>query len=147
MADAIDEIEDIPPSTLDAIDDWPEASDNGGDFLGPPSPSMPPPKEMPPPSVPAVTVPAVTVQPPTPQTSQDGVPVGPATFLDVPATSSATAEAPIPESATMSKSPTPELRRSPRIRSRSASPLPSLPKKRPAEDIDNVPANKKLKDK
>lgn len=101
--------------------------------------------------------PAVKIQPPTPVTSQEST-TGPQSHLAVPEESSSTLVNPsgsqVPEVPEVSKPLTrsrstsaanSDLRRSPRLRSKSPSPLPffTAPAKRPADTVDDAPFVKK----
>jgi hypothetical protein len=115
-------------------------ADLPADMPPPPQPTSPPP---PTPSPPPLT-PAVTLQPPTPYTSQEGAAAEPSTLLNVPANDiqdpdiqdpdGISSDAPIGHWRSASHAGS-EPRRSPRIQSRSPSPLPpSIPAKRKADD-------------
>lgn len=137
---------DIPPPLLTSETMAPPQPETAP----PPQPKMPPPPLPPntlqaPPDIPSST-PTVTLQPPTPQTSQEDGSAIPATLLGVPASQTDTPPNDVgPKSPKSSSATTPDRRRSPRIRSLSASPMPtsSLPAKRPAESSGDGPVGKK----
>jgi hypothetical protein len=115
-------------------------TDLPADMPPPPQPTSPPPPTHSPPPL----TPAVTLQPPTPYTSQEGAAAEPSTLLNVPANDTQdpniqdpdgiSPDAPIGHWRSASHAGS-EPRRSPRLQSRSPSPLPpSIPAKRKADD-------------
>ena len=110
--------------------------------------------DMPPPPTPTVTL-----QPPTPLTSQEAANSAPSTLLQVPVNTTVMDDESGPNtirpepsgsgsSASRSRSTSLEPRRSPRLRSRSPTPIPSiLPQKRSADGSAATPAAKKSRNK